>query len=214
MKSLPTLIILTVGLPFASIANEGHYYIKPYIGLSSLSDQDAQSLGLGNLDGNVEVSIDGGFFSGLGFGYRYSNNIAAELAWEYRTNDSQTTLADGTLFNDGNYASNTFFLNGYYFFDSTGSWTPYIGAGLGWIQEIDIDLEGAGAEQSFSTDGGTSFQIMAGFDYPLNENWGLNLEARFSSATSIDLEGEGNSGQLNGLDSDPLSLQFGVKYSF
>jgi hypothetical protein len=46
-----------------------------------------------------------------------------------------------------------FALNAYYFFAQQASWQWFMVAGLVVIQEIDIDLEGASSERSFSGSG-------------------------------------------------------------
>jgi opacity protein-like surface antigen len=189
-------------------------FIKPYIGFSQLSDTSAKSTSVGTMDGDTDINLDSGFVAGLGFGYQYNPQWAVELAWEYRTNDSETTLADGEAFKQGNYASNLFFLNGYYSFAHQGNWTPYLGAGVSWAQEIDIDLEKAGVEQSFSGDNDFGYQVFAGTYYSLNEALSLNGEFRYGSIKSIELEQEGGNGTLEDLDYDSLSLQLGVLYHF
>ncbi len=115
-----------------------------------LSDTDGRTVGIGGVDGPAQVNLDTGFTAGLGVGYRFHPRFSAALAWEYR---SEVALADGQRCADGNYASNVFYLNSYYHFESDSAWHPCIGAGLGWVQEIDIDLEGRGPEQSFSDAG-------------------------------------------------------------
>ncbi len=192
---------------------EGQFYLKPYLGVSSLSDKTATTTGIGETDGVADIQINSGFVSGLGFGYKYNQKFAAEIAWEYRTNDSETTLADGSLFSEGNYASNTLYLNGYYFITQTTRWSPYVGAGIGWIQEIDLDFESDGVEQSFSGDGEIALQFLAGMEYSLSNNVELNAELKYSQA-SADLEGENAVGSITELDYDPLTFQLGVSFLF
>ena len=61
--------------------------------------------------------------------------------------------ANTSVFDDGNYASNIFFLNGYYHFTPSGKWESYVSAGLLLVQEVDIDLERAVSEISLTSDG-------------------------------------------------------------
>lgn len=209
--------MLVLGLALAAPvvrADEAGWYLKPYGGLSQLSDTKGD-----RVDGTAQwadVSVDPGFLAGLGFGYRYNARWAAEVAWEYRTNDSETRLADGTVFDDGNYASNVFFLNGYYYLSPRGKWQPYLGAGLGWVQEIDIDLEGAGPEQSFAGDGDVMLQVFAGVDYAFNDRLSMNLELRYARLSGVDLDAESGpaGGSIEDLDYDPVSLAAGITYRF
>ncbi len=71
----------------------------------------------------------------------------------YRSDDfDQVTFADGRSVTDGNYASEMIGLNAYYRFRTDTDIQPYLGAGLGWVQEVDVDFEENGVETSFETD--------------------------------------------------------------
>ena len=218
-----TAILLLSTLPFLTNPalaqtqesdNDNGWFARAWGGYSSLSDTSGSAASFEGGSGSVDVSLDGGFTAGLGAGYRYNKRLAVELAWEYRSNDSETSFADGAIFNEGNYASNAFFLNGYYFLDRRGSWEPYVGAGLIWLQEVDIDLEGNGPEQSFSADGDTGLQVFVGTNYRINDRWQAHGELRYGSVTGIDLTGENTEGTLSDFDYEPLTLQLGVSYSF
>jgi len=66
----------------------------------------------------------------------------------------------------GNYASTGLALNGFYSFNAFGSdkVRTYIGAGLAWLTEVDIDFEQGGNELSYSGDG-FGVQLLAGARY-------------------------------------------------
>lgn len=201
-------------LPVTSHAES--WFIKPYIGLSNMSDISANAENInGTTGGNAVINIDSGFNAGLSGGYYYNDNIAVELGWEYRSNESETNVAGALNYPDGNYASNTFYLNGLYHFSTLSNWQPYIGGGLIWMQEVDIDLELEGNELSYSGDGDIGFQALAGVNYQLNKRWAVQLEARYTSITDIDLSGEeGSIGSMSSLDYEPTTLQLGIIYKF
>lgn len=217
MKLILTAIAASLLLPLSAHAQdsaEQGWYLKPLVAISQLSDQTGTTAGVGMLNGATNVQLDSGYAAGLNLGYSYGNNWAAEIGLEYRSNDSEVTLADGQRFSDGNYASNSFFLNGIYRFDSSNNWHPYLGAGLSWVQEIDIDLEMAGSELSYSGDSDNGFQIFAGIDYEVNSRWSVLGEVRYSSISDVELSGENTTGRFSGLDYNPVSLQIGLKYRF
>ncbi|MEM6484932.1 MAG: OmpW family outer membrane protein [Pseudomonadota bacterium] len=204
------------GAQSASDSLKDPWFGRAWGGFSSLSDTSGSSDGF-QLDPSTDsLSVDtsGGFAAGTGVGYRFTDNFAAELAWEYRSNDSEVDFDSGASFDDGNYASSTFFLNGYYYLPSRGAWEPYLGLGLAWAQEIDIDLEGNGPEQSFSGDGDVGIQVFAGVSYRINPNWSAQGELRYGRITGLDLKGEGNPGTISDFDYEPLTLQIGLKYEF
>ncbi|REL35985.1 outer membrane protein [Thalassotalea euphylliae] len=208
-----TLLAASLLLPLTSYADS--WFIKPYVGLSQISDVSGDAENINNISGNSDINLDTGFNVGLSGGYYYNDSIAVEFGWEYRSNDSETNLANSFTYPDGNYASNTFYLNGLYHFAKTVNWQPYLGGGLIWVQEIDIDLEFEGNELSFSSDGDIGFQVMAGINYHLNNDWLIQLEARYSDITDIDLSGEERAiGNISGLDYQPVTLQVGLIYKF
>lgn len=195
-----------------ALAND--WVVRPYIGMSIMSDLSGQAEQVETQSGAVDVNLDSGFTAGLGLGYQFSKQWLVELAWEYRTNDSEVTLPDGDTFTDGNYASNLFFLNGIYQFNTSSPWSPYLGAGISWAQEIDIDLERDGMEQSFSGDGEFGYQVFAGTNYALSENWAAQFEVRYGSIGDIPLEAEGTPGRITGLDYKTTTVQLGLAYRF
>ena len=205
------LLILT-SLPATSAEN---WFIRPYVGISQMSDLSGDFSNIDGLSGDADIDLDTGFNGGLGLGYRYSDRVAVELGWEYRSNDSETTLNDVSEFNDGNYASNLIYLNGFYYFEKNDAWQPYVGGGLTWAEEIDIDLERGGDEQSYSSDGDIGYQVFAGVDYDLTEQWKLQGELRYGRISDVDLDGEGNDrGEFEGLDYETTTLQIGLVYDF
>jgi len=211
-----TLISLCLVTSSNILANDpGSWELRPYFGLSQMSDINASTLSVGSQNGTADIQLDSGFTAGFGVAYNYSEKIAAEIAWEYRSNDSQTTLADGQNFDEGNYASNIFFINGIYSLQQNGKWTPYLGAGLTWIQEVDIDLESNGTEISYSGDGDVGLQVFAGAKYAINPQWSIHGELRYGSNSGIELEGEeGAVGSFTDLDYQPLTVQVGLNYKF
>jgi len=63
-------------------------------------------------------------------------------------------LADGGSLPSGNYASTGVALNGLYSFNLFGreEVRTYVGLGVAWLTEVDIDFEQGGEEVSYSGD--------------------------------------------------------------
>ena len=193
------------------------WYLKPSVGLSIYSSVEGTSENIGTADGKITADLDTGFSAGLGIGYQINKHWSIELDWEYRSNDSSTTLPDGDTFDEGNYASNVFFINGYYDFAPVGSWTSFTGAGLAFIQEIDVDLERDGAERSYSASADLGFQVVGGVKLKLDKRLDLYGAARYQSFPSIDtfeLEEGTGTGTIDGFDYSPASLTIGAYYRF
>lgn len=206
--------------PEAMGQNEQRWTVTPYLGASLLSDPtaDASALTIGGNNfpaGSLDIQTDSGFYAGLGLGYTFDNQVMAELAWEYRTNDSETGLSDSATVYGGNLASSIFYANLLYPAIQHQDWTLYTGAGLGWVQEIDLDVEQGDREQSYAGDGDISYQLLLKLQYTLTSNLDFSAHARWSSLDSVTLKGEGAAvGTIENLDYNPASFGIGLTYRF
>lgn len=177
------------------------------------SDLDASGNGLAFTSGEIELGT--GWNAGAAFGYRYGNNIAAEVEYIYRSADVDTVRSGQTSITDGgDLASTAFMLNGYYRFSvRENRWTPYLGLGVGYANEVDIDLDnGAGAGAVDLEDSGFAYQVIAGIDYKISERVSISGDARyFSVPGDVELSAAGN--QID-LEYGGFSLQAGISYRF
>ena len=221
MKNYSSILVTTAATALVTFiltlqpAYADNWYIKPNLGLSQMSDIQAAATDISGITGPVKVNLESGFNAGISVGRFFDSNFLVELGWEYRSNSSETILTAAEVFPDGNYASSSFFLNSAYFFDTAYTWRPYLGAGLVWLQEVDIDLERNGNELSYSSSGQTGLQFFAGVDYEFNSSWSAQLEARFVRVNDISLTGEeGAIGELSKLNYRPYGLQLAIKYTF
>lgn len=193
-------------------------YVKILGGASFMGDTDGTQNGIAGAGATGDGSYDTGFVAGAAVGYEINDRFSAELEWDYRTNGlDQYKFSDGTNFNEGDLSSNIIFLNGFYHFQPVASskLRPYVGAGLGYVQEIDIDLQPAGgSETSYEGDANFAYQFMAGAQYALNDNWSINSELRYTRVDSIEFKQEDGSAKLNDIDYDPVTVMAGVSYHF
>jgi outer membrane protein W len=218
MSKKITLILAALALIYkpAFADDTGKWFAKLYSGTSSLADQSAEQTGVAGAGATGKIQNDTGFMAGGSVGYNYTNNLSVEVAWDYRSNDSKAHFSDGTIFNDGDFASNIFFLNSRYTFNSISQTQlrPYIGAGLGYVEEIDVDLKSSSAEGSYSKGNEFAYQFMAGAIYPLAERIDLDVGLRYVRVDNIKLKRESGSGELRNVDYDPLSVIVGLSYKF
>ena len=117
--------------------SDQNFFLKPYGGVSMIS---AVSPVL-KLDGKElpsEVNTGIGFSTGITAGYKFTPNFTVEAGWEYKTNDIDFTVDNKTHL--GNYASNTFYLNGIYVFNTKSH--LYIVYRIGnFVENFPIKLE-------------------------------------------------------------------------
>ena len=194
--------------------NSGHYYVALRGGMDFVQDTDLSATGNSISFTRADAELDTGWNAGAAFGYRYGSNLAAEFEYLYRSTDVDSVKSNGTeIADEGDLASTALFLNAYYFFDGGNTVVPYIGAGLGYANEVDIDLEnGAGTGATDLEDDGFAFQLIGGVEYSISEHLAVSGEARyFNVPNELDLS---NGGDSISLDYDGFSLQFGMKYRF
>ena len=117
---------------------------------------------------------------------------------------------------DGNIASNVFFVNAYYPLYQQRSWRIYLGAGVGWVQELDIDLEEGSLERSYSGDGDLAYQLIGQVEYQLSSGVSVAGELRWSDVGSPSLDGEegGALGIVDNFDYTPVSFGLSLQYRF
>ena len=182
--------------------------------LGSTSFNEVGNAGFGS---GLEASFNTGFGLGANIGFQFGNGWATELEWNYRSHPLDTlTRGSTTLATDGDFASNIFFINGLRrFVGLTRGWTPYLGLGVGWVQEIDLDLNTSSNQRAWSEQDKFGVQFIAGGEIPLSNAWRLVTDVRFLALGGIDMPAEsGVTGRLSKPDYNPVSLQVGLKRLF
>ncbi len=185
-----------------------------YSRLDSTSFDERGSAGFGS---GLKADFDAGIGFGGDIGYIYGNGWAAEFEWNWRRHDLQSLRRGATtLVTDGDFASNILFVNGLRrFVRPSGRWVPYAGVGLGWVQEIDFDLNSGRTERAWSDQGAFGVQLMAGAEFSLGEAWRLTTDVRLLRIGSVELPAEeGVTGRLAEPEYNPLSVQIGLRRKF
>jgi outer membrane protein len=207
--------IAATTLPTLAETEPRGYYATIYAQASRLGstsfDESSGVLGAG-----LTAKFDAGLGFGGDIGFRYGNGWAAEVEWNYRRHDLKSLSGSTTTVNDGDFASNIFFVNGLRRFPGTsGRWTPYIGAGIGWVQEIDFDLNSGGTDRAWSKQGKIGLQLIAGAEIPMSKDWRLTADFRMLRLGSVELPAEeGVTGRLSKPDYNPVSVQLGLRRMF
>jgi len=186
------------------------FYIKPYAGFIEIQDMNIQLVDNNSAE-NLNIESGFGYTAGISFGYNFYKNFTAEIGWEYKSNN--ITITNSNSFNKGDYASNFIYLNGIYNIKTNGSFTPYVGLGFSFIEEIDLDLS-EDENNSFSKSGIGGFQGLVGLDYDFAKKWGLNCEVKFVKFNNFNVINESNGSILTNLKYNPLIINIGMKYRF
>ncbi len=208
------LLTLSISSILAQEKNENkdlkRFYVKPYAGFIGIQDMTLQLVD-NNQTTNIDIENGFGFTTGISLGYKFTENVTAEIGWEYKSND--ITVINNNVRSSGDYASNFIYLNGIYNFSTNSRFKPYLGLGASLIQEIDLDF-GDGMETSFSDSGNFGFQGLIGLDYNLSNRWALNWEAKYVTFSEFNMNNESNNSNLNNLKYNPFIFNIGIKYRF
>jgi opacity protein-like surface antigen len=196
-------------------AEESGAYVTLITGLAGQRDQTLDFRSSGTA-ARGEAAFDGGVLAGGAAGYRFENGWRVEGEFTYQSVDhnGRAFAADGPI-GSGNYASTSVAINGLYEFDILGSprARTYVGAGLVYLTEVDIDFEQGNSERSFSGNG-TGVQLLAGARYDIGERWFLDAGVRYLTASSLDLKEE--SGGFDRIEADyaPWAATIGIGWRF
>lgn len=206
-------LVLALDL-FAS--EKKQFFGELYLGASSLGDRSFSQTNFAPAGVNANMDTDLGYRIGGSIGYYLQDNLSIDLTFDYITNQANSRLSNGQVFNEGDYSSRVHFLNiNYYFNEWKQGIKPFIGLGIGIIQEIDIDFEDNTGEQSFSDSGGIGYQFSLGIEYQVTPKWIAGIELNKISFSSPDFESENTSAEITDNDSyDPWTLNFTAKYLF
>lgn len=141
--------------------------------------------------------------------YFFTENIAAELiaaTSEHRITAGSSTIGDAWILPP------TVTLQ--YHFSPDAKFSPYVGAGINY--SLFYGEDAVGIYSNLDVDGGFGLAAQAGFDYWINDNWGLNFDVKYIDL-QVDVQvNNGNPTDLyaNNVDLDPWIIGTGVSYRF
>jgi opacity protein-like surface antigen len=204
-RKLLCFALVLVGTP-AAAEDPGGFYLRAFGGLSGLQRSDVTVGG-----STAPLSFSALTLAGGAIGYNYGDSPwRSEIEFAYRSSEANN-LAAG-LGSTGEYASTSIMLNGRYTFQTSGAFQPYVGAGVGYVTEIDFDLGGGPNAGEYSDRGLLAGQMIIGADMDLGGNWALFGEARYFVTESPTLKNA--SGATLSADYRSLDLLAGITYSF
>ncbi|PPR19611.1 MAG: Outer membrane protein W [Proteobacteria bacterium] len=144
----------------------------------------------------------------IDFTYFFTKNVAAELIAGTAKHEIRAGSND---IGDAWILPPTLTLQ--YHFTPEKKFSPYVGAGVNYSYFYEEDDKGG--FNSLDVEGGFGYALQAGFDYWLNDNWGLNLDAKYINV-DVDVDAKSGTTQLRAIDVDltPWVLGVGVSYRF
>ena len=137
--------------------------------------------------------------------YFFTKNIAAELI---AATAEHTISAGGNTLGDAWILPPTLTLQ--YHFQPDEKFSPYVGAGLNYSMFYGED--DAAGFNNLDVDGGIGYAVQAGFDYWLNDNWGVNADIKYVDL-NVDVR-VNNSLSADDVKLDPVIVGIGTSYRF
>lgn len=119
-----------------------------------------------------------------------------------------TIVADG----QGEVSTTYFMVNGYYDFETTTAWTPYIGAGIG-VGAVDVDY--SPSDVGIIDDDATAFayQVIGGVDYAFNDSSSVFAAGRYRGTSDVEVDVALFPGELE-IENRGFLAEIGYRYSF
>ncbi|MBX9747118.1 MAG: outer membrane beta-barrel protein [Hyphomonadaceae bacterium] len=152
----------------------------------------------------IDVDISDEWVPSLQIEYFFNDNVSAELLCCVATHDVATT--GGLDLGEVTHFPPTLTVK--YRWTSFGPVEPYVGAGVNYTAFID-DEPPAGMTIDYDESFGLALQ--AGFDYRIDEHWGVNFDVRYVEiSTDVTI----NNSIQDSVDIDPWIISTSIAYRF
>ncbi|PZO82293.1 MAG: OmpW family protein [Micavibrio aeruginosavorus] len=163
------------------------------------------SVSLGGTKLSEEIKVGNAFVPELDLTYFLTNNIAAEIIAGTARHEMDF---GGSNLGEAWILPPTLTLQ--YHFTPDRAFSPYIGAGINYSIMYAEDA-GTGFSD-LNVDNGYGPALQAGFDYWINDNWGLNFDVK---KIWLNVDASLNNGAIKAdVELDPWLIGAGVSYRF
>lgn len=206
---------LACGQSALADSNRAGAYFALTGGVNGLGDQNVEAT-IDGLSGEGNASFSASYFTAVSFGYRFANNwaIEEEAAFRRVTLDS-VDLSPIGQFSDGAVENTQLSVRVLYHLPvrSSPSLEGYLGVGVAWLAELDLDLQTRTGEQPFENDRfGVEFH--AGLRYHGWRHAFAGVGLRYLTVADTTLPDPSNAGDVIRTGYDPFSatIEFGWRF--
>lgn len=189
------------------------YYADLNMGLSFGGESDVDLQGQ---SASSKFSFKDSFLVDAAVGYDFGR-FRLEGGLGYARPDVKKSRVSGVeRSGDGDLEVLAFMFNGYYDFENSTSFTPFIGTGMG-IAQLNMDARDPSLIQNTESDSVFAYQFTAGGAYDLSERFAFLASYRYFATTegefqtrvpSVGFSGKADQGYAD------HQLRFGLRYRF
>lgn len=126
--------------------------------------------------------------------------------------DLGVNVADLVADGRGDIDVSSFYINGYYDFDNTTDFTPYIGIGIGQA-DIDITYAPSGVSIIDDSESGFIYQLIVGVAYSINDQLSLFGNYRYRDGDDVEVSSPLLTADFD-IENKSSVFDFGLRYSF
>jgi OmpA-OmpF porin, OOP family len=173
MRNILLTVVTTIGLFAATNTIEAAPQEGPYVSaLGGVSFLDADTVN------NFRSDVSTGYLFGGALGYKFCSPLRVEGEFVYRHNTiKELRFADQKYKVDFDINTYSYMANAYYDFDLGCPFTPYLGAGIGYVHsEGKAKVDGQTVRTSSN---GYGAQGIAGVSYAIDCKTDIALEYRY-----------------------------------
>ena len=186
-----------------AMAGEKGYYVGAGIGLVKPSDATVSGTNSGKVD------FDNTFMGSISLGYNYASPWRGEVELSRRGgNVDSVSGANGS----GEALATGIMANAIYDFNSIGSITPYVGAGLGFAQVKLDSVRPFGAASYKDSDSALAYQGILGASYKIKDNLDFFTDYRYLGTRGLDVTS--SAGNKGSFDYGSHAVMVGLRFAF
>ncbi len=202
MKKTFSVLLVAVLSLFAVPAFAGIVYVSGSGGFTGVEDSTTDySLEGSAVSLNTEVSFEAGWNAGGAIGYDFGM-FRTDFEFGYRKNGLESITWDGISESlTENITVMSYLANGYFDFDTSTAFTPYVGFGVGFAN-IEIPAD---------TDSVFAYKITAGLEYALSPAFSLTGDYTFFGTSDSKFT---DSGVTIESEYDSHNINAGIRLNF
>lgn len=196
-----SVLCLCASLAQAQSSVGSPWYLTAIVGAVNQSGQ-MLDYRAGAVAAQADASYSAGLLAGAALGYDFGNGWRVEGEFSYQSTDVKSSPFRGGAgpAEGGNHAATAVALNMFREFDLIGSPSvrTYVGLGLVYLTETDIDFESPGQPERSFSGSGTGVQLLAGARYDLSQRWFADAGVRYLLGSKVEMDSEsGGTGRVD-----------------